>query len=54
MLLNSGASNASAGSAWGWGPTRAGEGGAPPANQIMLIQPGVYPPLLILLPAACD
>src|SRR5262245_57707435 len=43
MLLNTGASEASAGSAWGWGPTRAGGGGAPPANQEMLIESS-WPP----------
>ena len=35
MLLITGASEASAGSAWGWGPTRLGGGGAPPSNKEM-------------------
>jgi hypothetical protein len=34
MLVNIGASNASAGSARGWGPARLGEAGSPQSNQV--------------------
>ena len=41
--LTTGASEASAGSAWGWGPTRFRGGGAPRNKQVMLTEPPNHP-----------